>query len=251
LAAYVGNADFDRLDPKVVTAISLHDAGWPLHDDDPTLNPHGQPIDVFESTRPIALKVWTASSERAEAVDPYAGLLVSFHGLALSVFAMSRARPNSPDVAAIQDKFAFNQFQHAEVERQERLRKILGLRTDLPLTYGLAKPGLDPAEDRLLHDFRMLRAMDLVSLALCCTAPPVPVTEDVYPRPGDAPLKFTLSRANPTTVTVNPWPFNRDHLQFTIPFRRVNAHPFDSLEAFRHAYHAAAVEQLSLAITHP
>jgi hypothetical protein len=163
---------------------------------------------------------------------------------------MFRARPGA-DVAAMQDKFAFNQFQHAEVERQERLRKSLGLRTDLPLTYGLAKPGTGPAEDRLLHDFRMLRAMDLVSLALCCTAPPAPTTEDVHPRPGDPPIKLALSRVTPTTVTVDPWPFDHNHLQFTIPCRRLKAHPFDSAEAFRDAYRTAPAEPLSLAISRP
>jgi hypothetical protein len=45
--------------------IELHDCGWPLHDERPTLNEAGLPLDVFESPRAIALEVWQASAERA------------------------------------------------------------------------------------------------------------------------------------------------------------------------------------------
>ena len=37
-----------------------------------------------------------------------------------------------------------NKFQHREIERQEKLRRKLGLRTDVPLTLGVAKAGIDP-----------------------------------------------------------------------------------------------------------
>ena len=103
----------------------LHDCGWPLHDDEPTLNRDGKPLDVFETTREIALQVWTASVERAAAADRYAGLLVSLHVLSLSVFASSqtqlRAREVRPERAG-GTKFAVSKFQHREIERQEDLR---------------------------------------------------------------------------------------------------------------------------------
>src|SRR4051794_6588820 len=80
LARHVGNKLFDAPTESAIKGISLHDCGWPLHDDQPTLNAKHQPIDVFESTHEIALKVWQAGSERAvEAGDDYAALLVSLH----------------------------------------------------------------------------------------------------------------------------------------------------------------------------
>src|SRR5213075_490790 len=77
LAEQFGNAVFARPQPaeSVVRGVRLHDCGWPLHDNEPTLNPDGFPLYVFETPRDVALKVWTASSERAAAEDPYAGLL--------------------------------------------------------------------------------------------------------------------------------------------------------------------------------
>src|SRR4051812_8913976 len=89
LAEQFGNEYFARPAPleSVLRGIRLHDGGWPLHDDQPTRNSDGLPLDVFETPPEIALKVWTAGVERAAAEDKYAGLLVSVHVLNLSVFA--------------------------------------------------------------------------------------------------------------------------------------------------------------------
>src|SRR5690348_14144894 len=88
LARHIGNSQFQR--PRdfdnFVTAVAMHDAGWPLHDQQPTLNESGLPLDVFETPAHIAFPIWTASADRAEAAGDLPGLLVSLHGLALSVF---------------------------------------------------------------------------------------------------------------------------------------------------------------------
>src|SRR5690242_6538042 len=89
LAESFGNDRFPPPQPRAQTLIGIaqHDCGWPLHDDAPTLNGEHLPLDVFESPRPIAFRVWTASVEGATKQDPYAGLLVSLHVLSLSVLA--------------------------------------------------------------------------------------------------------------------------------------------------------------------
>jgi len=94
LARHFGNEHFARPDPfdQSILGISLHDCGWPIHDDDaPTLNAKGEPLDVFETPPLLGVKVWSASADRAVARDPYAGMLVSLHALALSTFAMSQS----------------------------------------------------------------------------------------------------------------------------------------------------------------
>lgn len=250
LARRLGNDRFAPVDETVATAIAMHDAGWPLHDDAPTLNSLHQPRDVFESTREIALPVWTASADRAQAVHPYAGLLVSLHGLALSVFATSQAerKHETFDLAHVKAKFAVNQFQHHEFERQERIRKQIGMRTDLPLTFGLAAAGIDPAEDLLRSNFRLLQAMDMLSLAICCTQPPAPVTQDVHPRPGQSPVRLSLTRKEADLLLVDPWPFDRPRLTFEVPARRLAAHAYEYEETFQAVYAAAPTEMLSLTL---
>src|SRR5687768_7604223 len=152
LAEHFGNDRFAPPDPmeSVLKGVRLHDSGWPLHDDnEPTLNARGEPLDVFEVSRPIALKVWQASVDRAAAQDPYAGLLTSLHVLSLSVFATSETefQHEKFDMDDTQTKFAVTKFQHHEIERQELLRSKLGLRTDRPTLHGGHKYSVQKPED--------------------------------------------------------------------------------------------------------
>src|SRR4051794_21366437 len=89
LATHLGNETFSPPSPyrESVDGIALHDCGWPLHDDNPTLSAQGQPLHVLESPMSVATRVWSESARRAAEVDPYTGLLVSLHVLALSAVA--------------------------------------------------------------------------------------------------------------------------------------------------------------------
>jgi hypothetical protein len=121
LAERVGNAQFARPEPReaAIRGIAMHDSGWPLHDDRPTVNPKHLPLDVFETPREVALHVWDASVERAAASHPYAGLLVSLHVMSLSQL-LGQMRPSQ------RDQFEITKFQHREIERQEELRQRVG-----------------------------------------------------------------------------------------------------------------------------
>jgi hypothetical protein len=248
LAEQFGNGDFATPEPrdKAVRGVALHDCGWPLHDDEPTLNAQGLPSDVFETTRPVALKVWTASADRAAAEEPYAGLLTSLHVLSLSVFATSETSfaHEKFDLDNPQDRFAVIKFQQHEIARQEELRMRLGLRTDRPQHHsGLAKQGNQRAEDQLQFNFRMLQAMDAISLAACCTAPPMSQTQDVFRQPGGAKVKLSLGRRG-NDVLVDPWPFASAEMALEIPVCRVPRGPFVSDDAFRAVYGSAPAQVL-------
>src|SRR5437870_3883353 len=119
LAEYFGNDQFAKPMPyqQTLAGIRLHDCGWPLHDDEPTLNAQRVPLDVFETPAAIALKVWAAGVEKAKTQDPYAGLLVSLHVLALSVMALDTVKDDDA-----KSKFALARFQQQQIEQQENLR---------------------------------------------------------------------------------------------------------------------------------
>lgn len=236
LASHFGGGRFVPPVPRelVLTAISQHDAGWPLHDDEPTLNHFNRPLDVFEVPRPIALRVWAASTDRAAAIDPYAGLLVSLHSLALSIYASTHTPPPVKfEIAQMQAQFDLNKFQHREVERQEQLRRKLGLRTDVPLKHGLAEPGVTPEDDQIRFHFRLLQAMDLLSLCVCCTHPPANETNDVQPSPHTEPIKLRIHLGRNGVIHVHPWPFDEKQLTFRVPYRSVPARQYASVEEFR------------------
>jgi hypothetical protein len=245
LAEQFGNEVFATPEPResVMRGIRLHDCGWPLHDDAPTINKTGLPLDVFECPREIALKVWAASAERAGAEDPYAGLLVSLHVLNLSVFVTTQVDFEGADwdMNNPPDRFAVIKFQQREIELQEQLRMQLGLRTDRPTHHKHPHESDQKREDQLNFNFRLLQAMDVISLAACCTKPPTLQTQDILPKPGAAPIRLTLARHG-KDLMVDPWPFATKSIELMIPACRIPQKKYANNDELRTALAAGMGE---------
>jgi hypothetical protein len=247
LAERIGTPRFEAPDPREssLLGISLHDCGWPLHDDSPTLNRQGLPADVLESTVELATRVWRGSSAGAAGRDPYAGLLVSLHVLTLSAM-IAQHLPPLPTPERRQELFLLNQFQQDEIERQEKLRKQLGLRTDRPLTLGLADPGIDNEEDRLRFNFSWLRAMDALSLDACSGRRVFDKSPAVHPATGAPAIDLRLQHREKDLLAIDPWPFGVAKIELQVAAKRLPATPFADVEAFRRAYVEATQEMLTL-----
>lgn len=256
LAQRIGAPPFESVlsvDPvagaKALTAVTMHDAGWPIHDDSPTLNNRLLPRDVFESKHDMAMAVWTASGDRAAAVDPYVGLLVSLHSLSLSAFALAEVmvHVSRKAVAYTRERFDLNRFQHNEIERQTALRQQLGFATDLPLNYGLASPNASAQDDLLTYHFRVLQGMDRISLALCCTKSPFDWIE-LSPAPGQPLSRVRLQRSGGRGLLVSPWIFNQPKLTCSISARVIPIQQFKSEAAFAEAFASAPKETMSFTV---
>ena len=246
LAMRFGGGQFARPEPfeSVMKGISQHDCGWPLHDDEePTLNADHLPTHVFEAPIMLATRVWQASAAQAEKLlDPYAALLVSLHVLHLSLFAQEHAARHTAH-----ELFEVNKFQHRQIELQEKLRQKLGLAIDLPLHHGLAPPGTSVAEDRLLFNFRLLQAMDRLSLAVCCSEE-LFRSIDLLPAPGGVPLALRVMRPAEFQVSLEPWPFHGTRIDLEIPCRRVPAKRYDDESQFRQAFSKAPSETVVVSV---
>jgi len=224
-----------------IQGIALHDCGWPLHDDRPTLNAAGEPLHVFEAPPALSTRIWSASAQRASNKDPYVGLLVSVHVLYLS--GLSSTAHHTP-----QEVFAINKFQHQQIELQELLRRRLGMRIDVPLSYGLAELGQSPEEDELLFNYRLLRALDQLSLALLCSETLFDAI-DVCPRPGEKPAQIRIARTEPFAARLDPWPFDSSTLEFTVPYQRLPVRHFATPEEFQASYAVAAAQSVSVRVS--
>jgi hypothetical protein len=244
LAEKLSGSVIERASPPAIQGIALHDCGWPLHDDEPTLNADGQPLHVFETPPAIATRVWSASARRAANLHPYSGLLVSLHVLHLSL--MSQASHS-----AAEDVFELNKFQHGQIELQEQLRPMLGLRIDRPLKHGLAPPGTSADEDRLLFDFRLLRAMDALSLALLCSEKLSVTMDGLLTRPDGEPGCLSVTRPAEFTVNLAPWPFQANSLEDQVSVRRVPARSFVNESDLRDSYTEAPTESIQVRIVGP
>jgi hypothetical protein len=249
LARHVGNKLFDPLPENAIHGVALHDCGWPLHDDAPTLSNKGQPIDVFESTPQIAIPVWQAGVDRTLATgDDYAALLVSLHVLSLSVKATNAPPPGQHETLLTgnpKTRFEVNRFQHLQIEMQEQLRRKLGLPVDVPMRHGLAEDAKTQAELELQFHFRMLQALDLISLALCCTKPPMEQIPNVIPRAGARMLTLKVQRDG-AVLLVSPWIFKTETLHFSVPYRSVRTEPFANLAEFQAEYAGSPIKQLDV-----
>jgi hypothetical protein len=238
LASHFGNGRFERPEPwaETVAAAGLHDGGWPLHDDRPTLNKAGLPLDVFETPLELALRVWRESADRAGEKSDYAQLLVSLHVLGLSAYAASR--PHTP-----REVFELNKFQQYEIERQEVLRRRLGLRVDVPLRMGLAEGKVDAGEEQLKRNHYVIQMADRISLGLCCTEVVAPRIENMIPRLGERAVTLELARKTKWCMVVEPWPFDEPVLRFVVPYRSVPARAYRSEEDLAGVWGRSRVEQ--------
>ncbi len=250
LAKHLGNAQFAKPDPyeSTLLAIAQHDCGWPLHDEHPTRSAAKLPLDVFETPRQIAHPVWINSARKAAAMDPYAGLLVSLHVLALSAASVSTNQPSRFDIQQMRQQFDLNKIQHQAIELLENLRKKLGLHIDKPLRLGLAEGWTSEAEEKLKHNFRLLQAMDVMSLAICCTKPPETMTGQVHPRPGLTGIKLQLHRPTTDQLLVKQWPFDVDQFEVSVPYRIVPQRTYASDEELRVVYASAPTDQLRVLV---
>ena len=250
LARAFGNRQFARPvgGDVVYAAVDAHDDGWPLHDERPTLDPAGRPTDVFESPRSVSHSVWMASAERAAAIGPYAGLLVTLHQLSLSAHAAAAGMSDKIDDESRRRQFDLNKIQHALIELAKALRSQLGLAVDRPLRLGLADGWSTPAEETLKFDFRLLQAADALSLQLCCDNVPAGLIPQPHPRPGAAQAVLQVTHPAPFAVRVRPWPFERDALEVLVPYRAMPAMAYDGVERFRADFAAAPVRTVACEI---
>lgn len=233
---------------SLILACTEHDAGWPIHDDAPRITPQKKPVDVFELPSFLGFLIWSESSKRVTAKDAYAGLLVSLHSLGISVFASRNIGKSHPELAKDASwQFELNKFQHREIERQEKLRRHLGMRTDLPLEGGLARESDDPQEQELFYNFRIVQTTDQLSLCMCCNKPPFQ-TVGLIAFPGERCVDRRVIRTEEFVLEVDPWPLDIDELTVPLAFRRVPMIDYTDDDHFRREYGGARLETIEVMV---
>jgi hypothetical protein len=159
--------------------------------------------------------------------------------MALSSLAQSHYADPNQRIKFARELFELNKFQQNQIEVQETLRGRLGLRTDLPLQYGLALPGTSEAEDLLLFNYQLLKAMDRISLALLCSGQPFDSIDNVHPQPGQQPIQMRLECGNEWRLRIDPWPFDARQIEVEVKCRSLPVQKYTTLEEFRRQYQAA------------
>lgn len=224
-ARWVGDCG-RRPDAVTCMAVATHDIGWTVDDRRPVFDPERQrPYDFMTAPADERLAVYRRGIDEMEALHPYAGLLGSMH---FSAFVTPEEDPA---------------FVAEETARRARLRAVI--------ERGVAGTGarLEHAEE----DYALLRAMDLLSLVVCLSAPGSDPT--AYPRWIHAPLtvsgraramRWDDAAAEPT-LRVEAFPFDGT-FTLEVPYRDIPRRAYPDSAALDRAWDAATTGVLAVRI---
>lgn len=206
----------------MVIAARLHDIGWRHWEAAPRLNPDtGRPANFLDVEIDEHLRLYRLGIDEVEAVDPYAGMLVSMHAAGIytgrygSQPALKLTR--APEVQAVVDAFV--------AEQEAR--------------YGAAEVALGVTDAELWRGYLLLQVFDRLSLRLCQGDPAGPGPMEIV-LPGERVLRV---RPDDGCDRLDPWPFAADEIRIGVPTRVVPLADYDGDDALGAALAAAAVEE--------
>ncbi|MBA3945415.1 MAG: DUF3891 family protein [Herpetosiphonaceae bacterium] len=224
IAEQWGNTSFpppEHLE-ETVRAAGLHDNGWRDWEEHPTLIPTTQrPRNLSEIEPPVHAAFYGAGVERAVAIDPYTGLLVSLHAAVLYAGVegwdpQTLVPPLRPEAPTVERTF---------IEEQITLQRQL--RTQLAQTSHYAA-AVEPA--RLWPAYLRLRTWDRLSLFFVYFGMRDQVLDHVPASDGETTI--AVRNIGERTATVDPWPFQEDEATFPVLAVRVPDRPYSSGDEF-------------------
>jgi uncharacterized protein DUF3891 len=210
-----GNDQFVRPQPfeSFCRAAGEHDNGWHEWELLPKLDLKTRlPYSFTSIPTEEHMALYHRGIERLVRIDRYAGLLVSMHCAGL----YDRARATMPGFSAKYVKSSEAQLVSDFVQqlRLQQLRLKVDLRADAATQ--------DFADEKALQvNYQRLEALDRLSLYFCL-APLGDATIDAVPK-NDAgyEVDWEVRPEKENRVSLVPYPFRKDPLEFNIMFRRI------------------------------
>jgi hypothetical protein len=211
-------ADTGQRHESLVLGTERHDDGWAVWEQAPTIDGEGRPVTFIDVPIPIHVAFYRAAIAAITEDDPYAGLLVSMHGVGIykqrfGTDATLKAS-HEPDVQAVVEAF---------VAEQE---------TGWPARRAAA----GAAEDESFADYFRLQLYDRLSLYFCMRD--VEAAEIV---------DYRLEPVTPWRVRMDPFPFRESPARFTL-LRRVLPKRGWTRDDFRRELAATEPERTELTI---
>jgi hypothetical protein len=247
-AEHWGNEKFLSPEPRarVLKGISRHDDGWIARDAAPQITRQGRPsaysvelVGKYSAFEEIDLADYLAVRDRAVRLiateDPYAAVLISLHTYNLLTAHADRSTMAAKDLPLL-DEFLVQQKQ-----LQRMLLDQIEADTSIPTDQR--------SEEAVLEHFKLLQAMDNLSLITCVD----------FRRPSDLLHALPMKDGGRTEIKVravgerhfvlDPYPFAKESLSFQFPARHVKGKEFSSAQEFQTAFAAAPVEILTVTVS--
>jgi len=201
---------------SLVGASHHHDDGWIDWEKAPTVDDHGRPHDFLTIPMDDRVAVYRRGIDLLATTDRTAGLLTSLHFGRLLAEGLPALEGDARRTA--EDFLAEQSTWEAQTRRQ------------------LGEP------ESIEADYRVLRAVDYLSLLLCLR----PLNEL------DAASVMTMTlRVEGQRVILDPYPFDAGELTVTVAARVLAATTFDGDEGYRSALAGAPVRELNWTLSRP
>jgi hypothetical protein len=196
---------------ETIRAGGLHDNGWRLWEDHPTLVPEtGRPRNLVEVEPAVHAAFYQAGVEASVGIDSYTGLLVSLHAAVLAAgvegWDLQTLTPPSPP--------AMSEVARAYVAGQTVLQRRLRAELASSPRYGAAVEPL-----RLWQAYLRLRAWDRLSLYFVYFGMGEGALDHVPAVDGE--VTVTLRQTGSREAVAEPWPFDASTVGFPVVATRV------------------------------
>jgi len=252
-AAHWGNDQFARLEPysSMVLAAETHDNGWWDWDIYPSIDEQGVPIPFTRTPREFRSSFYGKGIDNVIARDPYAGLIVSMHGVGLP----QKRYGTMPTMVDRDDPYSQKFIAEREpthkqmIERLSRMEQYAG----------------HTSRERIWHNYLLMQVFDRLSLFFCSnfdftavaaagshtkegkayygsTIKPTPV------KAGEENGEIQLRVVDRQTVVVDPYPFNESPLRVSVRGKLIPKIKYQSQEEFREVYGKAQRQEFTFTL---
>jgi len=256
----------------MVRAAAMSQRGWAEFDDFLAVDARGLPAEAEDAPRLEQIAAWEQTTrlaweETEQAEWVWAGQAAGGSVIPLEADTCARRAASFLSILALQwlahpalhrgesrrENFAFNQLQHLELERLEKVRELLGLREDVPTRHGLPEAGADlpyaqltRAERELVREVRLLEVV-LETAREACGHTVVQRPLGVAARRWEAPE--TLVRCQwrkDERLVMSPWLFESEGMTLEFSARCVAPRRYRDAADLRQAVAAASEMRLSV-----
>jgi hypothetical protein len=252
-AAHWGNDRFAKLEPysSMVLAAETHDNGWWDWDIYPSIDDQGAPIPFTRTPREFRSTFYGKGIDNVIARDPYAGLIVSMHGVGLP----QKRYGTMPTMVDRDDPYSQKFIAEREPTHQQMIEQLSRMEQYAGLT----------SREQIWHNYLLMQVFDRLSLFFCSNFDITAVAaagshtkegkayygSTIRPTParaGDEDGQIQLRVVDRQTVVVDPYPFDESPWRVSVRGKLIPKIKYQSQDEFREVYGKAQRQEFTFTL---
>jgi Protein of unknown function (DUF3891) len=240
-AAHWGNEQFARLNPyhSMVLAAEAHGNGWWDWDIYPSIDDNGAPLPFTRTPREFRSSFYGKGIDNVLGRDPYAGLIVSMHGVGLP----QKRYGTMASMVEREDPYSKQFIAERQPTHQDMIEKLSRTEQYAQVTN----------QEQIWHNYLLMQVFDRLSLFFCANFDITTVAAagshskegksyygpNIKPtpiKPGQKDGEINLRAIDQKKVIVDPYPFDESPLRVSVRGKLIPKITYKSQEEFRETY---------------